>query len=140
MTNTDRATLMLEVVGASPERGSLGYLTEMLDVAEKRGEKKCAEELEKLRMQLAACGVAALQNTEATLLDRLPKENPYWSDSYQNVCNAVDTQMLLRKAQALPPGSATVVKPRKRDTFIPLGVWMQTIFMVLLFIWVVFFK
>lgn len=56
------------------------------------------DETEKLRMQLAACGVAALSNTEqSALMNRLKKDSPYWTSSYQNVCDAVDREMALRK-------------------------------------------
>lgn len=53
-------------------------------------------ELETERMRLAACGVAAMQNTEATRKERITKDNPYWSASYGDVCSAVDREMSLR--------------------------------------------
>ena len=54
-------------------------------------------EIETLRIQLAACGVAARQNTESTIKDRLTQDSPYWSGSYQDVCNAVDREMIWRR-------------------------------------------
>ena len=56
------------------------------------------EEIEKLRIQLAACGVAAMQNTTESALNRITKDNPYWSVSYSDVCDAVDREIRNRKA------------------------------------------
>lgn len=53
-------------------------------------------ELERERMRLAACGVAALANTSKIVADRIDKTNPYWSASYGAVCDAVDREMSLR--------------------------------------------
>jgi hypothetical protein len=59
--------------------------------------KKLEEKNEILRMQLVACGVAALSNTiESIKLNRITKENPYWSGSYELVCDAVDREINLR--------------------------------------------
>ena len=56
------------------------------------------DECERLRMQLAACGVAALSNTpESAAKNRLAPENKYYSASYQDVCRAVDSEMKLRE-------------------------------------------
>ena len=54
------------------------------------------EMLETLRLQLAACGVAALSNTEKSSSERISDDNPYWTASYKDVCNAVDREMKLR--------------------------------------------
>jgi uncharacterized protein YjbI with pentapeptide repeats len=53
-------------------------------------------ETEKLRMQLAACGVAAMSNTKDTAAARLEPGHPYYSASYGDVCRAVDREMTLR--------------------------------------------
>jgi hypothetical protein len=59
---------------------------------------KYMEEVEVLRLQLAACGVAAMCNTEKTIAEqRIGKDNPYYSASYSYVCNAVDREIKLRK-------------------------------------------
>lgn len=55
-----------------------------------------AEALESERLKLAACGVAALQNTPESAKERLTRDNPYWTASYGDVCHAVDQQMELR--------------------------------------------
>jgi hypothetical protein len=58
---------------------------------------KLEKENEILKMQLAACAVAALSNTfEIIKLNRITKENPYWSGSYELVCDAVDREIALR--------------------------------------------
>lgn len=58
--------------------------------------KELEAKLEILRMQLVACGVAALQNTEKSKVDRITKDNPYYSASYKDVCDAVDREIDLR--------------------------------------------
>jgi hypothetical protein len=50
-------------------------------------------DLETERMRLAACGVAANQNTETTAKERIKPDNPYYSASYGDVCRAVDREM-----------------------------------------------
>lgn len=55
------------------------------------------KEIEKLQIQLAGCGVAALQNTEESIRDRITSGNEYYSASYQDVCDAVDREIELRK-------------------------------------------
>lgn len=57
-------------------------------------------EIETLRVQLAACGVAAMQNTEESATQRIDKLSPYWSASYGDVCRAVDSEMCSRAALA----------------------------------------
>lgn len=75
-------------------RDSLKSISNSLDLIKKRKE----DELETLRLQLAACGVAAMCNTrESAKEQRITKDNPYWSASYQDVCNAVDREMALRE-------------------------------------------
>ena len=51
---------------------------------------------EQLRMQLAACGVAAMQNTEDSKAERLEPYSCGWSASYGDVCSAVDREIALR--------------------------------------------
>jgi len=51
---------------------------------------------EQLRMQLAACGVAAMQNTEDSKAERLEPYSCGWSASYGDVCRAVDREVALR--------------------------------------------
>ena len=60
------------------------------------------QELETERMRLVACGVAAMGNTKTSKLERINKDNPYWSASYGDVCRAVDAEIELRgKIEAL---------------------------------------
>jgi hypothetical protein len=54
------------------------------------------EELEKLRIQLAGCGVCAMQNTFDSVKERITKDSPYWSASYGDVCRAVDAEIRFR--------------------------------------------
>lgn len=58
--------------------------------------------MEAEQMKLAACGVAALCNTEQTIKEqRIDRGNPYWSASYGDVCNAVDREIALRTKLAI---------------------------------------
>jgi len=60
---------------------------------------QCTElqaENERLRVQLAGCGVAAMQNTESSKAQRVQKESYGWSESYGDVCRAVDREIELR--------------------------------------------
>ncbi len=58
------------------------------------------DELERERIRLAACGVAALENTKACVNKRINKDNPYYSASYSDVCRAVDAEIRLREEVA----------------------------------------
>jgi hypothetical protein len=60
-------------------------------------ERDYENEIETLRIQLAGCGVAAMQNTEGSVKARITAESPYWSASYGDVCRAVDREMQLRQ-------------------------------------------
>jgi len=53
-------------------------------------------EVEQLRVQLAGCGVAAMQNTESSKDDREKRGDYGWSESYGDVCCAVDREIELR--------------------------------------------
>ena len=71
---------------------------------EKRVEE-LQREVEQVRMQLVACGIAALGNTENGLLQRLEPGHSYYSASYKDVCNAVDREMRYRRLlELLAPG------------------------------------
>ncbi len=58
------------------------------------------EELDRERMRLTACGVAALENTKDCVDKRIGKDNPYYSGSYSSVCRAVDEEIRLRDENA----------------------------------------
>ena len=51
---------------------------------------------ERYEMMLAAITAAALGNTLASVVDRLPRDNPYWTATYGDVCAAVDREMAYR--------------------------------------------
>lgn len=48
-------------------------------------------------MQLAGISTAAVQNTRETTKDRITRENPYWTQSYEDVCVAVDREIAQRE-------------------------------------------
>lgn len=55
------------------------------------------KEIEQLHVQLAACGVAAMQNTEDSKAERLERYSYGWSASYDDVCCAVNREITLRE-------------------------------------------
>lgn len=57
-------------------------------------------EVETLRLQLAGCGVAAMQDLVECRADRLTPDSPYWSASYGDVCRQVDALIACRAALA----------------------------------------
>ena len=67
-------------------------------------------EIERLRVQLAGCGVAALHNTEKSAYLRAIQGEYGWSKSYAEVCRAVDREIAQRKVleQALEALNAVV--------------------------------
>lgn len=56
------------------------------------------KDIEYERMRLAACGVAAMANTDETVKQRLTPDHVYYSASYGDVCKAVDREIKYRKA------------------------------------------
>ena len=70
----------------------------LAELIEARAEiERLGDDLEVERMRLAACGVAAASNTEAlAAVNRLSKDDPGGSESYDEVCDAVDEQVSLR--------------------------------------------
>lgn len=78
------------------------YFDNCAEIARQRGQletelERLKKECEVERMRLAACGVAAMANTEETQAkQRIGRDNPYWSASYGDVCDAVDREMKLR--------------------------------------------
>jgi hypothetical protein len=56
-------------------------------------------EVERMRMQLVACDVGSLANTEKSAKEsRINKDNPFWSVALASVYAAVDREMELRTA------------------------------------------
>ena len=53
-------------------------------------------DLEQTRVQLACCGVAAMQNTEESKANRVERGAYGWSASYGDVCRMVDSEIELR--------------------------------------------
>lgn len=50
-------------------------------------------EIEQLRVQLAGCGVAAMQNTAESIKERAVEGDYGYSASYSDVCKAVDREI-----------------------------------------------
>lgn len=56
------------------------------------------KEIETLRIQLSACGVGAMSNTERAITEnRIGRDNQYGSASLGDVYDAVDREIALRK-------------------------------------------
>lgn len=81
-------------LSSKPEQDQISLCAEIYELLEERD--RLIEEVEVERMKVVACGVAATQNTEFTRQQRIPRDNPYYSASYADVCNAVDREMELR--------------------------------------------
>ena len=74
--------------------------------------RQTQKDCEQLRMQLAACGVVAMENTEKSKSGRISRDNPYWSASYGDVCAAVDREISMR---AKLDNAEVVLKELARD-------------------------
>ena len=69
------------------------FVIELPDQVDSKALESKIREMEELhRMQLAGISTATQQNTEASKLARIGKENCYWTPTYQDVCNAVDRE------------------------------------------------
>lgn len=51
-------------------------------------------------IQLAAISTASVQNTESSKLERIGRDNPYWTVAYGDVCVAVDREIRVRDGVA----------------------------------------
>lgn len=58
--------------------------------------ERLKSDLEQTQVQLAGCGVAAMQNTEGSKAHRVERGAYGWSDSYGDVCRMVDREIELR--------------------------------------------
>lgn len=80
-------------------------------------------QLEYERIRLAACGAAALANTEKSIQRRITSDNEYYSASYGDVCRAVDREMKYRSqlVKLREPLSDAVI----RETYLSTGFKIQ---------------
>jgi hypothetical protein len=62
------------------------------------GYDRLISEIDQLRTQLAACGVAVNQNTRDSIKDRISVGDYGHSASYDDVCKAVDREIKYREA------------------------------------------
>ena len=89
------AKLLAELVGDGWDKLTI------YEARKRRGKSSMLnDEIETLRIQLAGCGVAAMQNTEESIQSRITAESPGWSASYADVCRAVDREIALRQRVA----------------------------------------
>jgi len=72
-------------------------------------------EIDRLRMRLTACGVAAMQNTRASVSERIGRDSPYWSASYGDVCSAVDREVALRECRPAPEAAQPPEEPHAQE-------------------------
>lgn len=91
MSKSSREELR-EIANMKSASGCPAIVNECLDALD-----SAEQEIERLQLQLAACGVAAMCNTQASKEEQhIERDNPYWSASYGDVCRAVDREMGLR--------------------------------------------
>lgn len=81
------------------------------------------DEVETERMRLVGCGVAALMNTEESKPNRITRDNPYWSASYQDVCNMVDREIQHRETIAKQEKVIEVLKACILKEDHRCGIW-----------------
>lgn len=81
-------------------------------------------ENEKLRMQLVACSTAALANTANAAQERIDNNSPYYSESYNDVCGAVDREMGFRAENERLKGLLTRPYPIQSGPSVPW--WVMT--------------
>jgi hypothetical protein len=82
-------SLIAKKFGGGGHRGACGFRVEKLPF-------RMSQDYE-TEMQFAAVMTATLQNTDNTVKDRIPRENPYWTVAYSDVCVAIDREMKHRK-------------------------------------------
>ena len=90
------------------------FMSEEIDELRAAMKERDAE-IEQLRVQLAGCGVAAMQNTESSKADRVTRGGYGWSESYGDVCRMVDREIAQRVVMqqaldALEPHKSTVLR------------------------------
>lgn len=84
-----------ELKGMNLFNASIESINEIINLTDERDE--LLAQVEQLRCQLAGCGVAALQNTRDSAAQRGAPGDYGYSGSYEEVCRAVDREMVLRE-------------------------------------------
>ena len=88
-----------KVIEALRTAAGLKFIAAVSDAADMLAAPSASPaEIEQLRVQLAGCGVAAMQNTEASRAERAKPGDYGYSGSYAEVCKAVDREIALRAA------------------------------------------
>lgn len=87
------------------------------------------QEVEQLRVQLAGCGVVAMQNTRSSVALRCVPGEYGWSASYGDVCRAVDREMELReRLEGItgngPVGVVSASKKQENGSFFTIN-WLR---------------
>ena len=72
--------------------------------------ERLTADLEQTRVQLAGCGVAAMQNTEESKANRVERGAYGWSASYGDVCRMVDREIELRAGVELPEADVRIYR------------------------------
>ena len=90
--------------------------------------ERLTADLEHTRVQLAGCGVAAMQNTEESKANRVERGAYGWSASYGDVCRMVDREIELRAGVEVPelqelssPHDERAVYGHSRDQLLAYG-------------------
>lgn len=104
MTNNETAIQLAASVWQKEKTSAKQFDPELahefvLIITEFQEQTECFQyKLEVLRMQLTACSVAAMCNTEQSMQEQGLKDgSPYWSPSYRDVLLAVKREIDLRK-------------------------------------------
>lgn len=99
MTHDEQLTLALTpgAAQAVTDGPPADPIDRVLTLTAKAEIERLRAELERERMRLVACSVAAIQNTRKSARDRITSESWAWSASYGDICRAVDREITERE-------------------------------------------
>ena len=92
-------------------------IVEICRIADQLNGQTIARLQELSSLQLAGISTASIQNTDATVKDRITRENPYWTQAYGDVCRAVDREMQQRQ-ECDRLGKITLIQQRQIEALV----------------------
>lgn len=98
MSDTPRTQAVFDTVEYSTDADmARGYfeLARQLELELNTANQRIRELTEQHTMELAAISTATVQNTPSSIVDRIGRDNPYWTVAYMDVCRAIDREMVL---------------------------------------------
>jgi chromosome segregation ATPase len=89
-------------------------------------------EVERLTLQAAACMTATFQNTHESKKERIGRDNPYWTQAYDDVCTAVDREIREREAKDQLSARVKVLESALTELVATFGVSVRRCLMKIL--------